>query len=141
MAATDRPARCAQQNSLARCDFVAGGEHSFLDSRAIQKGAVAAFLVDDAAAAGAAFHGEVHAGHAIVVGNCKLGAIGCATNQECLASWKRDLPPRDSVNAMISICTDFFVGTPRSSITYPTVFRKRTSIQTGLAATSSPCSG
>jgi hypothetical protein len=83
------------KNSLARCDFVAGGEHSFLDSRAIQKGAVAAFLVDDAAAAGAAFHGEVHAGHAIVVGNCKLGAIGCATNQECLASWKRDLPPRE----------------------------------------------
>ena len=70
------------KNGLAGFDFVAGGKHRFLNLRAIQMGAVGAFLVNDAAAAGAAFHREVHARHVIVVGNGKLrpalrAANGC----------------------------------------------------------------
>jgi len=49
------------ENGLAGFDFVAGGQHGLLDLYTIQKRAIGAFLVDDAAAVGTALDGEVNA--------------------------------------------------------------------------------
>jgi len=81
------------EDGLAGFDFVAGCEHGILNLCAIEMGAVGASFVDDAATIGAAFDGEVHAGHVIVVGNGELGAVGSAPNQKRLACQKRDLSP------------------------------------------------
>jgi len=74
------------ENGLAGFDFVAGGEHRLFDLRAVELGTIGAAFVDDAAAVGTAFDGEVNAGHVIVVGNGELGAIGGAANEEGLVS-------------------------------------------------------
>src|SRR6266567_6646633 len=63
------------KNGLAGFDFVAGCKHRFLNLRAIQMGAVGAFLVNDAAPTRTALHREVHARHVIVVGNGELGTV------------------------------------------------------------------
>jgi hypothetical protein len=68
--------------SLAGFDFVAGGEHGLLNLCAIQMSSVGASFVDDAAAIGTAFDGEVHAGHMIVVGNGKLGAVRRSADED-----------------------------------------------------------
>src|SRR5260370_37795772 len=78
-------------SGLAGLDFVAGSEHGLLNLCAIQMGAVGASFIDDAAAVGAAFHGEVHAGHVIVVRNGELGAVGGAADEDRLAGCQRRL--------------------------------------------------
>jgi len=83
-----------EEDGLARFDFVAGGEHSLLNLGAIQMGPVGAPFVDDAATVGAAFDGEVHAGHMIVVWNGKLRTIRRAADEQGLAGWKRNLSTR-----------------------------------------------
>jgi hypothetical protein len=68
------------ENGLAGFNFVTVGESGFFSARAVQKCAVAASLIDDAAALFIAFDSEVRAGHLIVVGNGKLGPVRCAAD-------------------------------------------------------------
>jgi hypothetical protein len=75
---------------LSDLDFVTGSQHSFLNPCPVQECAVGAFLVRDAAAVRAAFHGEVHAGHVIVMRNCKLGAVGRSADNKRLSICDRD---------------------------------------------------
>jgi len=64
-------------------------------------GAVGALLVDDAAAVGTAFDGEVNAGHMIVVGNSELSAVGRAADEDGLPVRERDFLTREGT------CLDF----------------------------------
>jgi len=80
---------------LAGLDFVAGGEHGFLNLCAIKLCSVGAALVDDAAAIGATLNGEVNAGHVIVMGDGELGAVGGAADEESLTGWNRNLSARE----------------------------------------------
>jgi hypothetical protein len=57
---------------LAAFDFVAIGKHSVLNAGAVEKSAIAAFFVEDAAALWPAFDGEMRAGHEGVVRHGKL---------------------------------------------------------------------
>jgi len=75
---------------LAGFDFVAGGEHGLLNFCAIKMGAVGASFVDDAAAVGTAFDGEVHTGHVGVVRNRKLRATWRSADDNRLTIRERD---------------------------------------------------
>ncbi len=62
------------ENCLSALNFIAVGEHRVRDAPAIQKSAVAAFAILDAAATRPALDGKVHAGHERVVRQRKLRA-------------------------------------------------------------------
>jgi hypothetical protein len=70
-------------------DFVAIGENGFLDARAIQESAVAAFEIEEPTALFTVFDRKVKAGHAFVVGNAFI-SFGVAADAEKLARLQRD---------------------------------------------------
>jgi hypothetical protein len=70
---------------LAAFDFVAVGEHGVLNFSAIEKCAVAALAVHNAAALRTALHNKVQAGHERVVREREVGARGRAANGDGLA--------------------------------------------------------
>jgi hypothetical protein len=82
------------ENCLPALDFVAVGEHRILDARAIQKRAVAALAVLDAAAARPALDGKVHARHKRVMQQSKLRPPRRPPNGHRLARLQADDLPR-----------------------------------------------
>ena len=76
-------------------DFVAVREHGVLNARAIEKRAVAALAVLNAAAARPALHGKVHAGHKRVVRQSKLRALRRPSDSHRLAGYKSNFLARE----------------------------------------------
>jgi len=72
------------EDRFSGLDLVTGGEHGLLNSSAIQKRAVGAFLIDDAAAARATLDREMHAGHVVVLRDRKLRAIHGTADKHCV---------------------------------------------------------
>ena len=68
------------EERLARFNFVTVGKHCFFCARAVQKCAVAAVQVAEAASFFIAFDCEMRAGHFFVMRNGKLCTLGCAPN-------------------------------------------------------------
>ena len=82
------------KNGLPALDFVAIGKHRVRNARAIQKRAVAALAILDAAAGWPALHGEMHARHKRVVRQSKLRAPRRPPDGHRLAGLQADDLPR-----------------------------------------------
>ena len=80
------------EDGLTRLDFVAGGQHGFLDFSAVQQRTVGALFIEHAATVSAAFYGKVYAGHVVIVGDGKLCAVGSAADRHGFAGADRNAP-------------------------------------------------
>jgi hypothetical protein len=84
-----------RENCLPAFDFVAVRQHRVLNASAIQKRAVAALAVLNAAAARPALHCKVHARHKRVVRQSKLRALRRSSDGHRLASYEGNFLARE----------------------------------------------
>jgi hypothetical protein len=115
---------------LAALDFVAVGEHRILNARAIQKRAIAALAIQNAAALRPALDSKVHAGHKRVVRQSKLRAPRRPPDGDRIARLQADDLPRHRPRidlqyyaqssllpgSVISECAAYSLTTPRREV-------------------------
>lgn len=121
---------------MAAFDFVAIGEHRFLNARAVEEGAVATLLVDDVTSLRTAVDGKVRAGHERIVGHGELRLGRSSADDDGLAGGQSNRLPRhrpasylknDAQNRILMLEPRFYTGeTNKRQISISAVSRSPT---------------